>query len=61
MEFSGKKIETDDFFYDVVENNRYDLRKILLSKDDYNKVQDAIDLILEFKREAEEKGIIIYH
>lgn len=62
MEFIKKsKIETDDFYYDLFEGGFIKLDKVLKNGDDIEKVKSAIKTIIDFKNEAENKGVVIYH
>jgi hypothetical protein len=60
MEFLPKlkKIETDDFYYDLFYGGYIDPEKLLKNQEDIDKVKDAINTIREFKSELHDKKLI---
>ena len=53
------RIETDDLFYDLTDGGYINLQDIL-EEPDLTAVYDAIQVLVEFRDEAEEKGILEY-
>lgn len=51
---------TDDFIYSLREGY-IDLNKIIASKEDISKVQEALDLLLNLETDLEEAGLIEFH
>lgn len=60
MEF--KKVETiysDDFWYDLFYGGYIKPEKLLKNKDDVAKIKNAMQVLLDFKKDAEEQQIIV--
>lgn len=56
-----KPIEiTDDFFYSLREGY-INLEKILVDKEDIEKVKEAVELLTTLEEELEEEGLIEFH
>lgn len=58
MKWLNKHITTDDFWYDLFDGGYIRPEELLQDRKDVNEVKNAIDLLLEFRREAESNGII---
>jgi hypothetical protein len=51
-------LHTDDFWYDLFHGGYIKPENLLQNKDDVAKIKDAMQLLLQFKEELEEKEII---
>jgi hypothetical protein len=55
-----KEITTADFWYDLFEGGYIKPEKVLESKDDAKRVQEAIKVLKEFQKAGEEQDMIEY-
>jgi len=54
------KIETDDFWYDLIEGGYIKFEEMLKNEKDIKDMKEAIATLLDFKETAERKEIINY-
>ena len=54
------KIVTDDFYYDLTDGGYIKPEKLLENKSDADKVLEAIKVLEDFKRSAEDQDVIEY-
>jgi len=54
----GAKIETSEFWYDLIEGGYIDPEKVLENEDDAKRVRFAIQVLTEFYDEAEEQDVL---
>lgn len=57
---SGAKIETSDFWYDLTDGGYIKPKNVLENLDDILAVEKAKHLLMEFKDQAEAKGVLEY-
>ena len=55
------KVETDDFWYDLFEEGRIQPVKLLKNEEDIFKILDAVNTLLDWRNELENKEIIEYN
>jgi len=53
------KVETSDFYYDLFEGGYISPKKLLVDKEDTDRVNEAIRVIEEFKDALEDNDIIV--
>jgi len=61
MEFKKIKepIQSDDFWYDLFDGGYIKPEKLLKNKEDVAKVKEAMKVLQQFQREAEEQEVVL--
>lgn len=54
------EIFTSDFWYDLIDGGYISPEKVLDNDEDIDKINNAIETLLEFKSEAESEGVLEY-
>jgi len=54
----GASVTTGEFWYDLTDGGYIKPEKLLKDKVQAKKITEAVELLREFKREAEEQGVI---